>query len=666
MPRTLAVRGISKPFQDAGFCEPFPTGGAQLPSPFLFAFTEVTIMPLDFSTFLRDADVLIIVPPFAGLDRPSLGAHVLQACARQAGFSVSILYANLVLSEEMGELKYEAICYAPTTGLIGERFFAAAAYDVPPLGRNACMTEKNLDGDMPGQQIDLAEFQRLEARARAWVDEIVEAVLRLNFKIIGCTTTFEQTAASVALLNRIKRLRPDIITIIGGANCEGQMAAGIATLGAEIDFIFSGESETTFPEFLKQAQAGVLPPAQIVQGSPCLDLDAVPTPDFAEFYEQFQRFIPDSRLAESDNIWLPYESSRGCWWGEKHHCTFCGINGTGMKFREKSADRVISELKELTEKHPSRKVCMVDNIMPHTYFKSLIPRLGDEVPGLQMFYEQKANLTLDQVEALKRAGVEVIQPGIEALSTSLLKRMDKGVSARQNIALLRYARAVELGVNWNLLYAFPGDLLEEYEQTLSLLPLMRHLCPPDGPCHLSIDRFSPYFFAPEKYGVTNIRSMDSYASVLPEHADIENVAYHFIADYRSGSRENPEVIKRIEEELSVWRSLWKSEDNPAPVLAVTPLSDEQFLLLDTRGLEGSERLQFLTREEVSLILVARRADADVDVEWALERKLLVELDSFYVPLATAKAEILREFESEMRAVRDPRAYASLPVVQQYV
>lgn len=70
---------------------------------------------LDFDPFLRDADALIIVPPFASLDRPSLGAHPLQACAREAGLRVSVLYANLILGSEMGEIKYQAICYAPTS-----------------------------------------------------------------------------------------------------------------------------------------------------------------------------------------------------------------------------------------------------------------------------------------------------------------------------------------------------------------------------------------------------------------------------------------------------------------------------------------------------------------------------------------------------------------------
>src|SRR5262249_51859847 len=147
--------------------------------------------------------------------------------------------------------------------------------------------------------------------------------------------------------------------------------------------------------------------------------------------------------------------------GQKHHCTFCGLNGQTMAFRAKSPDRVLSELKELLAKHPSNKVSMVDNIMPHPYFRDFLPRLGRQLPGLHVFYEQKANLSLDQVLTLKRAGVAVIQPGIEALCSSLLKRMDKGVSASQNLTLLRYARAADLAVNWNLLYAFPGDQAEE-------------------------------------------------------------------------------------------------------------------------------------------------------------------------------------------------------------
>ena len=92
------------------------------------------MMPPEPRVQLRPADALVIVPPFAGLDRPSLGVHVLQACAKARGVTVSVLYANLLLGGEVGEPTYQAVCYGPSGALLGERFFAAAAFGIPPFG----------------------------------------------------------------------------------------------------------------------------------------------------------------------------------------------------------------------------------------------------------------------------------------------------------------------------------------------------------------------------------------------------------------------------------------------------------------------------------------------------------------------------------------------------
>lgn len=621
----------------------------------------------DFNSLLRDGDAIIIVPPFAGLDRPSLAAHVLQACAADAGIKVRVLYANLLLGSEIGELNYQAVCYAASGALLGERFFAAAAYGIPPFGHDTAYLSyfenpaEKYDDEV---EIDLAELQRLQPQVQKWTEAIAAAITAHGYKVVGSTTTFEQTAASVALLNRVKQLSPETITIIGGANCDGQMAEGILSLNAQIDYVFAGESEVAFPEFLRQALSGMLPAAQVIHGQPCMDLDALPTPDFSEYYEQFALAMPDSSLAQGELLLLPYETSRGCWWGEKHHCTFCGLNAQTMEHREKSPDRVISELQRLLAKHPTKKVCVVDNIMPRSYFRTLLPRLSVEVPGLLAFYEQKSNLSLDNVVELKGAGVCDIQPGIEALSTSLLKRMDKGVSARQNIALMRYARAAGLALTWNLLYAFPGDLIEDYEQTLALVPLLRHLNPPGGLSFLSIDRFSPYFDYPSRYGVTNVRPMVGYASVLPAHADVMKLAYHFIGDYRSASREAPELMEQLKKEVNHWMSLWQMDEEALPALALTSMSEDSYLLFDSRGLEGTDQIQFLDREQASVALAGRRLEErDSVVEWALEARLVVEVDSQFVPLATAEPELLREFESERQARLRPLTRAALPIIQ---
>src|SRR5215207_277642 len=85
----------------------------------------------------RTCDTLIIVPPFFELRYPSLGAHVLQACAGAAGFRVRVFYANLLFASHIGLTRYTTLAQAPLSAFLGERVFARAAYGVSPLGAQA-------------------------------------------------------------------------------------------------------------------------------------------------------------------------------------------------------------------------------------------------------------------------------------------------------------------------------------------------------------------------------------------------------------------------------------------------------------------------------------------------------------------------------------------------
>src|SRR5262249_4872413 len=141
--------------------------------------------------------------------------------------------------------------------LLGERFFAAAAYGVPVLGRDQDPVPTAARRGVRDFLIppELADMRKLAAGAAQWADDLAAQLVELDFPVLGCSTTFFQTAASVALLNRVKRRRPGVVTILGGANCEGEMAQGILSLGAGIDFVFSGESESAFPQFLRDRRA---------------------------------------------------------------------------------------------------------------------------------------------------------------------------------------------------------------------------------------------------------------------------------------------------------------------------------------------------------------------------------------------------------------------------
>jgi ribosomal peptide maturation radical SAM protein 1 len=489
----------------------------------------------------------------------------------------------------------------------------------------------DFDGMEP---ITLSKLRRLERCAGDFVANVAKAVSERRYRIVGCATFFDATSSSVAILNQVKRLRPDTITILGGANCEGEMARGIVGLSSKIDYIFSGESEVTFLRFVKAVLSGSRPRSRLICGEPCVDLDALPTPTFVEFFEQRTRFLPLSNMAAGQTE-IPYETSRGCWWGQRHHCTFCGLSGETMRLRQKSPDRIIQDLQTLLAIHPTKKVTMTDSIMPYSYFKTLLPRLTGKFPGASVFYDQKADLSLPDVLALKRSGITTIEPGIESLSSRLLTLMKKGVQARQNLMLLRYARAVGLDLNWNILWGFPGDDAEMYEDTLAILPLLHHLQPPAAMVHLSIERFSPYYSKPTEFGLRNMKPLAGYYDYLPRGVDVRRAAYHFTARYTCGSHDHMEVIQTLWRQMARWRASWRRGDGAPTEDLMLFREGGSYILADSRTLRKQKRSYALNERQASALVTSRAYSANEFDLWAIREKLAVLADGSFVPLAVA-------------------------------
>ena len=228
-----------------------------------------------------------------------------------------------------------------------------------------------------------------------------------------------------------------------------------------------------------------------------------------------------------------------------------------------------------------------------------------EPPGLRILYEEKANLKLAQVRALVEAGVVEIQPGIEALSTSLLRLMGKGTTAAQNIALLRYGKACG-PLQWNLLHGFPNEELAAYAETLALMPLLHHLQPPVSPCPVVFDRFSPYHEHPERYGITALRPFAFYRGVYPTHVPLHQLAYHFEGDCACVTRENPDIVKRLGSEVVAWRKRYFGSD---PAQLRVEATAEGYRLIDTRGLPENPTEQRIDAAQAMQALVSQSGPA---------------------------------------------------------
>lgn len=338
-------------------------------------------------------------------------------------------------------------------------------------------------------------FNYLRPICERFIEELAIEIMALNPKILGSTSTTEQTMASLALFSRIKREFPEIITVMGGFNCEGYAGKVLVKNFNVLDIVFSGEAENEFPIFCQKVIDSGLD-AYLLETPhncwnkfnanadkkdvPCirLSIDSMensPTPDFSDFVDQV--FNKNALLLP--HIFFPFTSSRGCWWGEKNQCSFCGLNTETLKFKSKSSEKVLAEILEFYNTYGVTKFVASDLILPSNYHNTLIEKLATAYPfKFSIFYNVKSNMNFDEVSALKKAGVDNVQPGIENFDDEELKIINKGVTGIQNIAFLKYCTINRMTVYWNILFDKHTTSKEKILELESFLPSLFHLYPP--------------------------------------------------------------------------------------------------------------------------------------------------------------------------------------------
>jgi ribosomal peptide maturation radical SAM protein 1 len=176
-------------------------------------------------------------------------------------------------------------------------------------------------------------------------------------------------------------------------------------------------------------------------------------------------------------------------------------------------------------------VVMVDNIMDMDYIGTLLPQLAETGWDLRVHYEVKSNMRREHVRALGEAGVVHIQPGIESLSTRVLKIMDKGVDAITNVRLLRDCEELRVTTPWNYLYGFPGEEPGDYWPIIAQMPHLHHLQPPRVATRIALERFSPYHQRPDLgFGVRRPAAFYDHVYDLPEN-ELMDLVFIFDCDH---------------------------------------------------------------------------------------------------------------------------------------
>jgi ribosomal peptide maturation radical SAM protein 1 len=517
--------------------------------------------------------VALVSMPTLAARFPSFQLALLKPTLERAGFSVEPLSLFLRFGERIGWRLNEALanvypCMAGewiwTKAAFGEFGDTSEYFHHYQSNFNAICMEAGCTTE------DIVQVR--ENDVFKFVDWALQEIDWSSFGLVGFTIVFQQMVASLALAKALKRKHPELPIIFGGATFEDDIAFEILSRNPEVDFIHCGDADLSFPEVVSRVYSGR--PMTGLRGmmwrengkvvyegrAPNFaDLDQTPIPDFDEYFGMRNRSGYD-RYQGAREVMLPIETARGCWYGMKNHCTFCGLNRAGMEFRSKSPDRVLEMLKLLSRRYGVRYFNAIDNILAPAYISRLFARLAEEHSDLRLHYEIRPKLTRTQLGLVHRGGLTSVQPGIESFSTNVLKLMKKNTTGINNLELLKWTTYYNIDNSYNILFGFPGETAEDYRDQAEVIRRIPHLQPPYAMAQARPDRGSPMFTQPTEHSISSLRPSFCYRHIYPPDYNLNRVSYFF--EHELNGTMPQDGYHECFDLVAQWKQQWKNPRRP--------------------------------------------------------------------------------------------------------
>jgi ribosomal peptide maturation radical SAM protein 1 len=514
--------------------------------------------------------------------------------------------------------------------------------------------QSNFEGICQQAGCTLADLVAAREKAvPAFLDFCLSSIDWTRFGLIGFSVVFQQTLASVALARALKERHPEIPIIMGGASFEDDIAEEIMQGCPQVDYIHCGDADETLPKMIRRLYRG-----ESMQGMPGImwrdndriafagrapnlsDMNKTPVPDFDEyFYARKESGYETSE--EAQEVLLPIETARGCWWGVKNHCTFCGLNRSGMEFRSKRVDDVINQLDTLSRRYGILDFNAIDNIIEPEYIDKLFRQLGEANSDMRLHYEVRPSLSRAQLKHMRKGGLFSIQPGVESFSTHILKLMRKHTTGMRNLELIKWSTYYGINNLYNVLLRFPGETLSDYQMQCEVIAKVHHWQPPWAIAKARADRGSPMYTDPESQSIRKLVPSACYDYLFPKDLfNLERVSYYF--EHEMGDTLDDAQYDEIFEAVAVWQQSWRQRQRPY----LRYRKGWGTILLDD-GRNGSKRVTTYADDYATLYEYCNDAHSakeiaaqfdgapwvDAALEEFVDQNLMVHLDNRYLSLA---------------------------------
>ena len=646
--------------------------------------TAVAGLVVKYTAFARNAHgtlpVKVHVGP-GGAERED-PAHASSIQKLLLDLSGTFVYAAQEACKKCTEVQADAVSVLLEKGITRKGAAAGSRQALKRLRTGlSAVTVRDKMRREPDSGIDAAEGflqRRLHGRLCELLQAAEQEIARINPGVLAVSSIFSQINGALTVIKRVKELAPNIATILGGTNVSGEAGAAVLRHYPSVDYVFFGEGDEVFARVCRiamGAESGPMPYGVVRHGEKIpdpiphrmtQDMNKICYPDYSDFIAEWDReqagefgppmfgeeYIEENKqllYLSGANYVLYLEGSRGCWWGQKHPCSFCGLNGRKNVYRFKNSQRLYDEILELSRKYDNNMIQLTDNILSFDAMEQLLPMLAESEEPLNLVGEVKTNLKERDIEWLVKAGFCLVQPGIESLNDHMLQLMNKGNNAASHVAFLKYCRKHNLGLSWNLLMALPGEKEEDYDEMTGLISKIVHFQPPSGAFPIMFQRYSRYLENPEQFGL-ELKPYEMYRCIYGDNDDrIENMCMYYQLTggaFKEAQARMQPWYDRLFAAVYEWKRIAASGEKRSLVMAET---GNGLLLLDSRPcmvqpftlLTGLDKSVFLACDEVKTekqLLNALRGEAPEEEILAAAEKLialnvLAKLGGRYVSLA---------------------------------
>lgn len=645
--------------------------------------------------------VALVSMPWASPSQTSLQLGILKAALSASGVSSTSIHLFLDFARLIGFARYEKLTTRPSLGFFCEWLFSRCLFDHQNGEEYLRYVEKRTS-QAASRFATAAEpngllaifgsgYERSAAKIRhgvvprylaASARRVLSTLREEGPCVVGFTCVFNQLVPSLALARTIKSLDPRVVVVLGGSAVHSPMGAECLRSFAFVDYIVDGEGERTLPELIaaldtvsRQGASSEVEPLGIYRRLPStgeivhtgprprLDmLDESPVPDYDDYFMDAARV---RELDRSEAI-LRIEGSRGCWWGQKSHCTFCGVNGDSLLFRPKSPERVVFEVAYLSARYRSRHLYFVDAVTTPGMLRDVLPTIATHGFTYDLFMETRVTLGRRELQMMRDAGLRVVQPGIESFSTDVLRLMKKGTTMLHNIQFLKWCREYGIGALYHILWGFPGERPEAYEEMARCLRSLVHLTPPDYPPRMvSYQRYSPLFAHASSAGTLHPRG--DYSFIFPQEVDLGKLAFAFEHPLE-GQWGETTYISDVAENVLEWRRRYYSLDRPMLAYAAGPqfveVWDSRFgslvklmltgasaaILIYCDSIQTREALEEHVRAECGKDYTSEELDGILSQ--LVEKRLVAEENGKYLALPISRAAVAGELQIAAESVSD--------------